>query len=591
MSMFCLRTARLVTLDYLAAPVSSSLLGPRSSLRSLSSSLPTFINTTTRSSPCRRLSVKADSSSDLFDYTTGRWIYNDAHRQKERRRVFNVDELSRLAAESVNRSPGDIVSFEKLAEGGFNRTFLITMRDNFRLVARIPYPITVPKSYAVASEVATMDFLRSYGVPIPKVYGYSPTSDNMAETEYIFMQYVDGTNLSDIWFDLGEQDIISVVRQLVDLEAKMMSVSFPAGGSLYYTQDLEKMAGKPGILLKDERFCVGPDLRYPLWYGRRSQLDINRGPYESAESALVRAANKELAYLRQFGQPLLPFNRHRREAYKYQEQSPLDHIENLHRYLLVASSLIPKDPSLSHFRIRHPDLQEGNVVVSRSSGSGLQVVSLLDWQHAYILPAFLLAAIPQRLQNYDDPVSQSMTQPSLPEGFNDLSKATQSWEQELYRRRLVHYHYVKSTEERNEVHQAALAAPMDVLRRRLFQYSGDPWEGETISLKVALVEATKSWEKFTGDGASCPVVFDTEDVRATMELNAALEKADALMEVCSNMVGFGPEGWVPIEHYEEAMARSKNMKQDVIAQALSDEERAEIEAHWVLDNMDGGKYM
>ena len=145
---------------------------------------------------------------------------------------MNFNGLSRLAAESVDRSPDYIVSFEKLAEGGFNRTFLITMRDDFQLVARIPYPVTVPKSYAVASEVATMDFLRSFGLPIPNVYGYSPTSDNVAETEYIIMEFVVGTKLSDIWFDLEEREIESMMRQLVQMEAKMMSVSCPASGSL-----------------------------------------------------------------------------------------------------------------------------------------------------------------------------------------------------------------------------------------------------------------------------------------------------------------------------------------------------------------------
>ena len=152
------------------------------------------------------------------------------------------------------------------------------MRDGFQMVARIPYPVTAPKYYAFASEVATMALLRSSGLPIPKVYGYSPTLDNAAETEYIFMEFVQGTNLSDVWFDLGEQETISVLRQLTQLESKMMSISFPAGGSLYYAHDLEKVAGGPGIPLKDERFCVGPDVRLPLWYGRRSQLDVDRGP-------------------------------------------------------------------------------------------------------------------------------------------------------------------------------------------------------------------------------------------------------------------------------------------------------------------------
>jgi len=147
----------------------------------------------------------------------------------------------------------------------------------------------------------------------------------------------------------------------------MMSIPFPAGGSLYHTNDLEKkVAGRTGIRLNDERFCVGPDARLHMWYGRRSQLDVNRGPCtplsafsfvellelieaidESAEAALVAAARKELAYLEQFGRPLLPFQRERREAYGYKEQSPLDHIENLERYLLIASSLVPKNLALS----------------------------------------------------------------------------------------------------------------------------------------------------------------------------------------------------------------------------------------------------
>ncbi|KAG1752656.1 protein kinase subdomain-containing protein PKL CAK Fmp29 [Suillus paluster] len=533
--------------------------------------------------------------SDFFEYTSGRWIFNDDLRHAERRRVFKVDELSRLAAEAVNRSPDDIVRLEKLAEGGFNRTFLITMRCGFRMVARIPYPAMIPKYFAFASEVATMALLRSFGLPIPEVYGYSPTPNNAAGTEYIFMEFVQGTNLSDIWFDLGEGEIISISRQLAELESKMMSIAFPAGGSLYYTEDLENAAGstswptRPGITLEDKRFCVGPDTSLRLWYGRRSQLDLDRGPYESAEAALVRGAENELAYLRRFGRPLLPFQRVRREAYKYQEQPPSDHIENLDRYLLIASSLIPRNPSLGHFRIRHPDLQPSNIIVSRSPDSNLHVVGLIDWQHTSILPLFLLTGIPQQLQNYDDIGSQSMMRPSLPEKLDDLDETQQSGEMELYRRRLVHYHYVKNTEEYNELHYAALTNPMGVLRRRLFCHASDPWEGETLALKVALIQATENWKTLTGGGPPCPVVFDPDDVRETMKLDAEQKEADESLEACRDVIGFGPEGWVPAEHYEEAMALSKKLKEDGLAAAES-EERAQIAAHWPLDDMDEEEY-
>ncbi|KAH7931315.1 hypothetical protein BV22DRAFT_1124241 [Leucogyrophana mollusca] len=257
--MLCLGSARLV-FDFPA--VSVWLRRPRSSSRSSRVAYSSSIATPTRWSPRREFSITAHLRSDFFEYTSGRWIFNDDLRHAERRRVFRVDELNRLVAEAVNRSPGDIVRLQKLAEGGFNRAFLITMLCGFRMMARIPYPVTIPKYFAVASEVATMALLRSFGLPIPKVYGYSPTPNNAAGTEYIFMEFVQGTKLSDIWFDLGEGEIISISRQLAELESKMMSIAFPAGGSLYYTEDLENAAGsaswptRPGITLEDMRFCV-----------------------------------------------------------------------------------------------------------------------------------------------------------------------------------------------------------------------------------------------------------------------------------------------------------------------------------------------
>jgi hypothetical protein len=104
----------------------------------------------------------------------------------ERSRPFNVAELNRLAALAVQWKESDIVGFEKLAEGGFNRSFIITMRDGFRFVARIPYPITEPKFLVVESEFATLEFLRSYSILVPKVFRNSAITDNSIGTEYIF---------------------------------------------------------------------------------------------------------------------------------------------------------------------------------------------------------------------------------------------------------------------------------------------------------------------------------------------------------------------------------------------------------------------
>ena len=95
----------------------------------------------------------------------------------------------------------------------------------------------------------------------------------------------------------------------------------------------------------------------------------------------------------------------------------------------------------------------------------------------------------------------------------------------------------------------------------------------------------------TGGGAPCPVVFDAEDAHETMELNEVQRKADKAFEVWQDMLGLGPEGWVPPQDYEEAVALCKQMKEEALMEAKSEEERAEILGHWPWDDMDEGKYM
>jgi hypothetical protein len=158
------------------------------------------------------------------------------------------------------------------------------MRDGFQMVARIPYPMTEPKHLLVASEVATMDYLRSHGIPTPEIHGYSTSSRNPAGAEYIFMEFNRGINLGDIWFELSETARTSVVRRLVKLESRLFSLTFPASGSLYYTRDLDVATDR--IEMTSERpskngpFCIRPDTTLALWYGNRLALDTFRGPCE-----------------------------------------------------------------------------------------------------------------------------------------------------------------------------------------------------------------------------------------------------------------------------------------------------------------------
>ncbi|KAJ3785830.1 hypothetical protein GGU10DRAFT_421310 [Lentinula aff. detonsa] len=467
-----------------------------------------------------------------------------------RRRVFNIPGLFNTIAKAMNCETAQIVDFRKLAEGGFNRIFPITLGTEFQLVARIPYLLLVPKAYAVASEVATMDFLRSTGLPIPKVYAYSSTSNNGR------------TNLSQIWSELKEDEIISLMDQLAKVESTMMSISFPAGGSIYYARDLKELSGNEGIPLDNqveniafekERYCIGPDVSVPLWYGRREQLKVFRGPYEDAESVLVAGAEKELAYLNQFGASRVPYECFRREYFNYEKQLPSDHIENLGRYLRLAPSLVPDDDSLSAFCIRHPDLTDSNLRVSTDSGC-LQILSVLDWQHAAILPLFLHAGMPRFIQNEEDEVSQKMVKPELPDGFDKLPAKDQDRERELL-----------SRPTHNRIHHKGFVHPLNPFRCRIFIHATDMWEGETIKLLYALIDLVRGWGHFATDGTMCPVVF-------TEELWQALANAERGERWLRDFVAYGEETWVPAAHYEAAKAIGQEVKRRTFKACAEDEE-------------------
>ncbi|KAG6855653.1 hypothetical protein H0H87_012547, partial [Tephrocybe sp. NHM501043] len=509
---------------------------------------------------------------------------NEAHHLSERRHVFDIPGLFQIIAKATNCEAEQIVDFRKLGEGGLNRIFLVTLDTEFQLVVRIPYPLVIPKAYAVASGVATMDFLCSKGLPTPKVYAYSFTSGNEANTEYLLMEYVKGTDLSQIWSSFKDDEIASLMGQLAKFELAMMSISFPAGGSIYYARDLIELSGNQGIPLDEQfkssalqegRFCIGPDVSIPLWYGRREHLNVFRGPYEDVKSVLITGAKKELKYLDHFSAPRAPYQRFRRVYYKYEKETPLDHVKNLDCYLCLAPSLVPDNDSLSAFCIRHPDLTDSNIRVSTDSGS-LQILSMLDWQHAAVLPLFLHAGMPEFIQNKEDEVSRKMVKPELPDDFNEIPEDDQDWEKELLHRRLVHYHYNLNTAAYNRIHHKGLVYPFNLFRRRIFIHASAIWEGETIKLLY---------------GTPCPVVFTENEVDAAAKLSQDLENAERGESLLKGNVSYGEETWVPPAHYEVAKAFSLEVKQKILEacaenKEIRKEEYAVIKANWPLDDMD-----
>ena len=96
------------------------------------------------------------------------------------------------------------------------------------------------------------------------------------------MEYIRGRDLGDLWFDLSEDSCSTIIKNIVDLEARLFRLRFPASGSLYYTTDLRSKTNASPVPIEDSpsngRFSIGPDTTLRMWFGKRSELQVDRGP-------------------------------------------------------------------------------------------------------------------------------------------------------------------------------------------------------------------------------------------------------------------------------------------------------------------------
>ncbi|KAF2999663.1 hypothetical protein E8E13_000796 [Curvularia kusanoi] len=109
-----------------------------------------------------------------------------------------------------------------MAEGGFNRVFEILMKDSTTIIARLPYPSTFPRRLAVASEAATIDFIRAHGIPTPKILAYA-TGEKSVGSECILMEKLSGQPIGDAcepWEGLSttlQYDLVKVEKKWAEI--------------------------------------------------------------------------------------------------------------------------------------------------------------------------------------------------------------------------------------------------------------------------------------------------------------------------------------------------------------------------------------
>ncbi|KAH9220296.1 kinase-like domain-containing protein [Leptodontidium sp. 2 PMI_412] len=302
----------------------------------------------------RTMSTNSTSPHEhFFHYTSGRWLWDEESQRRERFVAFNVQELQRIAAESVGAQC--CVSITKLAEGGYNKVFRLVMDNGSVAIARLPNPNAGPTQKTTASEVATMDFARTVlNIPVPKVFAWSAAANNPVDAEYIIMEEAPGIQLED---------------GLVEIEKKLLSVSFTRYGNIYFASDAfpgceaAKVVGDISAELKgvvEKRFVIGPVVDRDFWNGK---------------------PNREIAWISSFAVPKPP-----NDIFVASEaqNSPSSHISLYKMFFRIIPYLLPPKKKLSGSTLWHWDIHSANLFVE-----GNRITSLIDWQDIWAGPLFL----------------------------------------------------------------------------------------------------------------------------------------------------------------------------------------------------------
>ncbi|KAH9205444.1 kinase-like domain-containing protein [Leptodontidium sp. 2 PMI_412] len=517
---------------------------------------------------------KTLQNEHFFRYTNGRWLWDEEKQLQERYRKFNVEELKRIGAESIGAK--SCVSITKLDEGGYNKVFKLVMDNGSVAIARIPCPNAGPPFKTTASEVATMDFARTIlNIPVPKVHAWSAVSDNPVEAEYILMEEACGTSLGDVWENMGIHSKDKIVKDIVSIEQKLLSVSFSRYGNIYFAKDsfpgCEKIevSGDISDTLKkevEERFTIGPVVEHVFWRRDQTSMPMERGPCGRPRTL----ANNQVTWLSQYAPRETPPSVFQKSA---AQESPDAHIALYKKYLDISLYILPKDERMVRSTLWHWDLHASNLFVKDD-----QVTCIIDWQSNWAGPLFVQYRYPKIVHYAGEVVLR------LPEDYESIEGNEKVKASRQVERSLVQYLYGAKTKKKNPLLTNIIDIPQRTVRKQTIAFAEDSWEGGILPFRQCLIRLERYWDEM-GYNTACPIHFTEEDLQNHMRDGEGFnEQAD----FWDRLEGFiARDGWTSNERYEEALEMFASIREEGLKQ-LTGEERLDFEkqSRWAQRSAD-----
>ena len=311
-----------------------------------------------------------------------------------------------------------IFDLEPFAVGGRNTLYTITLRKIEEIfpksyILRLALPMH--PYYKLECDVATNELVRHLtDIPIPKIFAYDSSSDNVLGLEWILMEKLPGERANTHWVDIGNENHTKITRQLATWQDQLSRIVSNQIGGAYLLWTAETM-----------EVFIGPCVNSTFTGDRAILYNVPHGPFNSLidyYDAILQINQHEL---------MDPVNLLLSEDYSLlspEQKAELGLIEAKREHIL--SSQLHKDnlenrregpqawweplrlpavdalrASLPNFvddepictRLRHSDVSTCNFLID-SDGN---ITALLDWEHIDFQPIILHEAFPKFLQGKD----------------------------------------------------------------------------------------------------------------------------------------------------------------------------------------------
>ncbi|PBK63880.1 hypothetical protein ARMSODRAFT_893717 [Armillaria solidipes] len=485
-------------------------------------------------------------------------FYSFSHLERSVRRVnFKADALQNIVSSAVGAQR--CIRFERIAQGAYNKIFLLEFDSGCEAIARIPCALVGNIHMSTASEVATMEYVRDViGHPTPRVLAWSSTPETRSAvgSDFILMERINGVALEKRWLNTFDEDIGAVIREILFLDLALHQRPFSQIGSLFFKEDVSpELQSRPLYLTeKDneepaaEKYRIGPVVDRQYWFN--GPVEGDRGPWPDMLSFIQATCRLALQKAEYQASSAVSSSPSPSSLLSRSKPSDLPELRRLlQQCISMAPYIIPSERGLTAPYLIHPDLSRSNVIVKPSGAAN--VVSYIDWQGAFAVPYLQSARLPpamlyegKLITMPDDPFTLPELPPDLPPELKD--QADLEWRL-AKRQRIMSRVLLQKLPLRL---QAACLPQGDLLSSlpdvALRCYSDGPQ-----LLRRLVYRLCDMWPEDPSSPIECPVKLTEADRERDREELAAMMYYTECKEHFITQIQCDPDGWVPGERLDE----------------------------------------